>query len=310
MEAGQFSSGCPAIAESQRIDPHPGTLFTLAECHAKWGKVASAVAEYQQYADLVSRLPRDQQRRHQARADIARAQVGKLKPTVPTLALLLPAGAPQGTFVTRNGEVLKGVALGLPLPVDPGQYSIVTHAPGAPERETNVTIELGDKKQVSLEVTVPQNQPAAAATPAPVPALPAAPLAPEPKAQPEAASSQSSGGARNTIAYVIGGVGVGGVAVGSVTGILVFGKKGTVSDNCTGSSCNDTGLAAVSKGQTLATVSNIGFAVGVAGIAVSAILLLTGGSESTVAASGHATHWQPALTAGREGFTTGLSRRW
>jgi hypothetical protein len=38
MQAGHYSSGCPAIEESQELDPHPGTLFTLAECQAKWGR--------------------------------------------------------------------------------------------------------------------------------------------------------------------------------------------------------------------------------------------------------------------------------
>jgi hypothetical protein len=64
MEAKRFASACPAIEESQRIDPRPGTLFTLAECLAGWGKVASAVARYQDYVDLVPLLAPQQQARH------------------------------------------------------------------------------------------------------------------------------------------------------------------------------------------------------------------------------------------------------
>src|SRR6185369_12934307 len=153
MEAGRFESACPAIAESQRIDPRPGTLFTLAECHARWGKVASAAAQYQEYVDLVSRLTPEQQQRHKARADIARAQLAKIKPSVPTLTLVLPADAPSGTIVTRNGEVLKGAALGLALPADPGEYVIVTRAPGGADREVRVTLQLGDQKRLALEVS-------------------------------------------------------------------------------------------------------------------------------------------------------------
>ena len=41
MEAGNYEKGCPAIAESQRLDPRPGTVFTLAECEAKRGRIAS-----------------------------------------------------------------------------------------------------------------------------------------------------------------------------------------------------------------------------------------------------------------------------
>jgi hypothetical protein len=304
MEAGRFESACPAIAESQRIDPRPGTLFTLAECHARWGKVASAAAEYQEYVDLVSRLTPDQQQRHKARADIARAQLGKLKPSVPTLTLVLPPGAPSGTSVTRNGEVLKDAALGLALPVDPGQYVIVTHVPGGADRETNVTLQLGDAKRLTLET----NQPTAAAVPPVVP-LPATPQS-EPNVNANSASQPTRGSGRKTAAYVAGGVGLAGIAVGAVTGILVLGKKQTVDDNCSGSSCNDEGLAAANSGKNLAAVSNIGFGVGILGLGASAIMLLTGGSESAAAEHAHSTRFQPVFGSQNGGVSAGLFRRW
>ena len=46
MEAGRYDAACPAIGESYRLDPRGGTLFTLAECEAKAGKIATAVARY------------------------------------------------------------------------------------------------------------------------------------------------------------------------------------------------------------------------------------------------------------------------
>ena len=49
MKAGQFDEACPKIAESQRLEPRPGTLFTLAECLANDGKIATALARYEEY---------------------------------------------------------------------------------------------------------------------------------------------------------------------------------------------------------------------------------------------------------------------
>jgi len=43
MEAGNYAAGCPALAESQRLDPRAGTLFTLSQCEVQWGRVATAV---------------------------------------------------------------------------------------------------------------------------------------------------------------------------------------------------------------------------------------------------------------------------
>src|SRR5690349_6226508 len=42
MLRGDFESGCPLLAESQRRDARLGVLFTLAECEVRWGKGARA----------------------------------------------------------------------------------------------------------------------------------------------------------------------------------------------------------------------------------------------------------------------------
>jgi len=299
MEAKHFASACPAIEESQRIDPRPGTLFTLAECVAQWGKVASAVARYQEYVDLVPLLAPQQQARHRDRVAAARAALTKLKPTVPTLTLVLPPSAPAGTTVTRNGETLGSAALGLPLPVDPGAYEIVTRVPGVPERRTTVTLELGDAKRLELELGAPLAQPNVA--PAPPPPVNAGV---EKKAPAEPTPAPSSGSGRRTAAYVAGGVGIAGVVVGSVTGILVLGKKQTVNDNCTGHDCNDAGYSAATSGQSLGLVSTISFGVGVAGLAVGAVLLLTGSEPER-----SARRWQPVLTASDGTYGGGVLRR-
>jgi hypothetical protein len=195
---------------------------------------------------------------------------------------------------------VKGAALGLALPVDPGEYVIVTHVPGAAERESKVSVQLGEAKHVQLDTTSAPAAPVGA----PEPAAPiAAPTAP--------ASEPAPGEGRKTGAYVAGGIGVAGIVVGSVTGILVLSKKGTVKDNCTGGACNDAGLDAANSGKALATVSDIGFGIGLAGLAVGAIFLLTGNDSSSAAAE-HArvARWQPVLISGNGLLGTGLSKHW
>ncbi len=295
MQAGRFVSACPALEESEQLDPHPGTLFTLAECHAKWGKVASAVQHYQDYADLVSRLPSDQQARHRERVAIAKAQLAKLKPSVPMLTLVLPATAPPETTVTRNGIVLQGAALGLSLPVDPGQYLIVTRLPGGAEHSATVSLALGETKRVELDVSQPAAAVAAAAEPA------ASPLA-------SGAPAEDAQRRSNTPAYAIGGVGVAGIALGSVTGILVLGKRSTIKDECVGSACSASGVSAANTGKTLAIVSDIGFGVGIVGLAASAVLLLTR-PKAEFAAQAPASHWEPLLAGTSGGAWAGLGRR-
>jgi hypothetical protein len=301
MLAGHFESACPALEESEQLDPHPGTLFTLAECQAKWGKVASAVARYQDYVGVVSRLGLEQRARHRDRVAIANAQLTKLKPTVPTLTLVLPTNAPVGMFATRNGVVLQGPALGLALPVDPGDYVIVSHVPGAGEHSLEVSIALGETKRVELEVPAKQ---AAATSPRTPRAAAGQKHDPDPLDRP-----QRNAATPNTAAYVVGAVGVAGVALGSVAGLLVFGKRSTVKTECAGTSCSPAGLEAASSAKNLGMVSNIAFGVGIAGLATSVILFLTHDTGEAQAPAAR-TSWEPLFAGTSGGAWAGLGRRW
>src|SRR5690349_330132 len=89
MTAGKFDSACPALQESYRLDPRPGTLFTLADCFAKGGKTASAVARYEDYLSAFGRMTPDEQAKQHGRDQSAREEHDKLKPHVPTLTVKL-----------------------------------------------------------------------------------------------------------------------------------------------------------------------------------------------------------------------------
>lgn len=308
MQAGQFASACPALEESQRMDPRAGTLFTLAECQAHSGKVASAVAHYQEYVDLVPRLPSDQQTRHRDRVRSASSQMAKLRPTVPTLTLLLPANAPMGTTVTRNGVPLQGAALGLPLPVDPGQYVVVTRAPSGAEKTLTISIALGEVKQLALEVSSDSAPAAAAAVAQPPGAVPV--IGAGANSAPETPTGEHHS---KTPAYVAGGIGILGIAVGSVTGILVFSKKSTVNRDCSGNVCNESGVSAANSGKTLANVSNVAFGVGIAGLVTATILLVTARHDEPLAKAAGATrsaHWEPLVVSAPGGGWAGLQHTW
>src|SRR5689334_17098441 len=56
MLEGAFDAGCPKLAESQRLFPRPGTLFTLAECEAKAGRPATAISHYRAYLKLFAEM--------------------------------------------------------------------------------------------------------------------------------------------------------------------------------------------------------------------------------------------------------------
>jgi len=57
MLEGRHAAGCPKLAESYRLFPRPGTLFTLADCEAAWGHPAAALRHYDSYLEMFSQMP-------------------------------------------------------------------------------------------------------------------------------------------------------------------------------------------------------------------------------------------------------------
>jgi len=266
MKANKFETGCPAIEESYRLDPRPGTLFTLAQCEAKRGRVATAVTRYGDYLALFSRLPPDQQTQQKGRDKIATEKKAELLPEVPEITLTLPPDAPRGTVIKRDDAVLSEAALGVALPIDPGDHVVTTQAPGGDVTETKITLQRREKKQIVLKVKT------AAAAPSTASATPSASAAPT-SAPPPPDTGSSSG--QRTAAFVVGGVGVAALAVGGVMGGLALGKKAVVKNNCSGVFCNHEGKVAADAGKRFALVSTIGFGVGLAGVATAIVLFAT-----------------------------------
>jgi hypothetical protein len=311
MDAGRYEAGCKLIAESQRLDPRPGTLFTLAVCEMQWGRIATAAAHYADYLSLYDHLTPEQKARQKTRPKEAKAQRDALLPLVPELTVVLPPGAPTGTVVKRNGAVVADAALGIGLPVDPGEHVVTTQAPGGPVGEQRITLGKGEKKQLTLEVKL---TPEASTQPAKTEPVKAQPVKVEP--QPPKAPEGSDG--RRIAMYVVGGVGVAGLVLGGVMGGLTLGKKGTIADHCgskvgskDATACDPTGLDAASSGKTLALVSTIGFGVGLAGIGTAAVLLLTEPKRAKPADTA-SRRWITAgvLEAGPAGAMVGARGRW
>ncbi|EYF03773.1 tetratricopeptide repeat protein [Chondromyces apiculatus] len=270
MKAGRYQEGCRAIAESQRIDPRPGTLFTLAECENRWGHTASAAAHFSDYLEIYEKLPRAQKLRQGRRPQVAKKERDRLRAESPELTLVLPPTAPGGLVVKRDGEVVGSAAIGVPLPVDPGPHTVSTEVPGTEPWEEEISLAPKEKREVTLGVNLPKP----------------GPLKPIASGAGEGDAGVSAG--RRALTYTVGGLGVAGLAVGGVMGALALGAKGTMDEHC-GSAigqsnarvCDAAGLDAVDRVKTMGLVSTIGFAVGAVGVGTAVVLLVTepGGSE-------------------------------
>ncbi|WP_438022854.1 hypothetical protein [Sorangium sp. So ce233] len=284
MEAGRFEEGCPAIEKSQQLDPRPGTLFTLAECEALRGRLATALARFDEYLALYPTLTPKQQRNQGDREKAARAQREALARDVPGLRLELPPDAPPSTLVELDGRPLAPTAIGSLLPVDPGKHLVRAQAPGARAFERAVHLDRGEKRTVVLEMTPPPPPP----PPPPESAGGAGGTGASGASTPPATTPDTVGGGRRVAVYVTGGLGLVGLAVGGVTGALAMERKGVVDRNCAGAACNHEGKTAADAMKALGLASTIAFGVGIAGAGAAAVLLLTEPKTAKAGASGEA----------------------
>lgn len=260
MEAGHFDVACPALAESQRLDPRPGTMFTLAECEAKAGKIATALVHYEDYLRAAELLPGPQKQRHAQRMDIAKTKKASLAPDVPILTLTLPKNAPPDTKVSRDGTELTAASLGIALPVDPGEHVIAITVPGGERIEQKITLARREKRTVELTIKNPNS---------------GVGVAPTASAAVETPDMGDGPSGRRIASYVIGGVGIAGLALGGVMGGLALSSKGVVDEHCPNKICDAEGAKALEEGRTTSLVSTIGLGVGAAGVATAVILFLT-----------------------------------
>jgi hypothetical protein len=286
MLVGRYDVACPLLAESHRLDPAAGALFTLAECESRWGKVTSAFIHFEQYLQAYARMTEEQRAEQGDRDRLAREQQTGLTLRAAHLTLVQPGETPPEAQVRDNGALLGTSSLGVPLTVDPGEHVITVEAPGRRTFERRFTLAPGANERIELAL----GEPVAKAV------EPDAPRA-TPPARDEGASAQT------VAAYATGGLGLAGLMVGAIAGAAALSEKDTVNEHCPELTCDAEGLEAVDDGRRLALVSTIGFAVGAAGVASSVVLLLTEPDDADGAAA-------LAVMPGRDGTGASLVVRW
>lgn len=255
MDAGQTAAACARFARSQEIDPKLGRLLNLAFCHEQEGKTASAWSEYNGAASLAEHKGQSE------RVEFAREHAAAVAKKLAFVHLDVPANA---ATVEVDGAGLSRERWPTPLPFDPGEHKVVASAPGMKARSLLVLVGTAPGIQ-EFRIDPLEAEPAAPFAAAPAPA--ASPVA---DVSPPALQSRPS----RVAALIMTGVGAGGFAVGAIFGLQAISKKRSADNDCPKKMCDPDGRALISQAQFAATVSTVGFGVGLAGAAAAAWLFI------------------------------------
>lgn len=268
MAAGKLAEACPKLEESQSLDPAPGTKFQLAVCYEGTGKPATALAFYNEIAELAKSAGfKDKER-------FARDRAEALEPKVPRIVIEVgPSSKVSGLAITRDGAAVDEAMFNRPILVDPGQYTIEATAPGKKPFRSTVSVQ-GEGTKVSVPVRL----------------LDAEAFGRRDEVPETAEKPRSSFGPQRIAATVIGVAGLGGVALGAVFGLdakSTYDKAMGDPSLCpTKTTCYPAGKKLVDTAQTDATISTIGFVAGGVLVAGGIVLFATGGPGKPAPASG------------------------
>jgi hypothetical protein len=156
-----------------------------------------------------------------------------------------------------------------------GSHSVTCRAANYKDKTQTFTIEATKTTPVDLTLDPLVVAPAAATTPSPEPTP-----APVPPAPP-ATTASSDGSMQRTIGFIVGGVGVLGMAGGSVFGLMAMGKASDANNNCpTSTTCsNQTGVDDRHTAVTMGNISTVFFIVGGVGLIAGGVLIFTAPSS-------------------------------
>jgi hypothetical protein len=253
---GDYLTACAGFRESQTLVATPGTLLNLADCEERSGKIAQALADFEEVGrELAASDPR---------AQVASVRSTALAERVPRVTVRITGGRPtDGVHVTLE-PTGQDVPLESAVRLDPGDYRIVIHSPTGQDRAFPITLHESESKEVVTEAANAA-QPSEQAPPPAASVAPAAATAPAPGGPPKG---------RRELGFAVGGAGVVLLGLGVATGIAVAAEAQSYKDNCT-DGCNSSGAHAAAVGRVLGVVSPVALGLGAAAAGIGAYLILT-----------------------------------
>lgn len=254
-DQGKYPEACAKFAESERLDPAPGTLLNLGGCYEKNGQTASAWATFKEAVAAAHVKGRADWE------DLARTRAAALEPKLSRLTVAVASKA-DGLAVTRDGSNVGTAEWGTPIPVDPGSHVVDAQAPHRKPFHQSVDVPAGG---ASITVTVAELDPA------------------DEESGPPAPETHSSGSTQRTIGLVVGGLGIVGLGIGTAFGFVAMGKENDATQHhCDASDhCDAQGVQLGKDAQSAATASTIAFVVGGVALAGGLVLYLTAPKDTS-----------------------------
>jgi tetratricopeptide (TPR) repeat protein len=144
VKSGNYIDACEQFQKSQALDPALGTLFNIAQCSEKIGKLATAAAAYR---ELVAK---DQ---NPERKETATKALAALGPRIPKIVAKVDKPPPGITISLDSKAGSQPIEPNKPVDADFGEYTLVARAKGYTEMISRFRIgDEGSTKTVDVQL--------------------------------------------------------------------------------------------------------------------------------------------------------------
>jgi hypothetical protein len=226
-------------------------------------------------------------------------RLNDVQKALPTVVFAVRSGGGPDLIAVRvkmDGVLLTTKLDGSAITVDPGPHAFVFEARGFAPFDETLLIREGEKERheeivlpVDAEIPSPAPPPASAAGApsaiAPSAAAPSAAALPSATAStapdtttPPVAAPGRPGSTERVVSFATLGLGVAGIAVGSIFGGLAMGDKASLNRECNnGYACPRSAQGDINALHSNGLIADVGFGVGIVGLAAGTILFLVSG---------------------------------
>lgn len=206
MRKKEYGIACDRFGESQRLEAAPGTMFGMAECEEKLGKLAQSWRHVQQV--LKDLKPGD------PLLPLAQELASALDKRVARLSVKLTADTPADAKVRVDGV---DVAVGTVLVVDPGEHKVTVHTRAGGEAKQTVLLKAGHSEAFTLAALVDD--------------VPPVKPDPEPSPRPAPHKTKLATSSTRTMGWVSAGIGATAMVGGGVFLLLANSTKADTDKN-------------------------------------------------------------------------------
>jgi hypothetical protein len=267
VSLGRYAEACAKLAESDRLDHGVGTLFHLADCDEKIGRVAVAWTMFLQVASEAKVLGEG------ARAAGARERAAALEPKLAHLTIDPgPERRSPGLQILRDGVLVGEPQWGVSVPVDPGPHEVAVNEPAkapwharmelAPGATTVVLVPLLPEAPIETHVASASRTGVATTTAAEVP------------------TGSRRGNAQRAAGIVTGVLGLAGLGVGAYFGAVSLRDHDDAAPHCGPNGCDPTGVSLRDDARQSGTAATIALAAG-GGVFAAGLLTFATAPRST-----------------------------